>query len=627
MKKTMVFLFAGILFFGFGSLLCYGGVPVIPDMPGWDRELPEGNNIAQFTLSGEDGAVRAGFFVSSLSYATEEEAREFETRLKNPPMGTEKIKILDVKEDNFRGRDWVVHHILSEIPGKDGENPEIFEAWKFLSREGNEVYSFEFITSPKLFEELQPRFLECMERVSFEEAPKTALTDKPESGAPKATALPQEAMEEDDFLNKLEGKGGDVSKKGSPSQGSDKMFSSPSLPVSSQQAPISPVQGLPGSSAAPFPKPQTSLPAPVQSMPGTSRLSRTGSSGLSFGTSHDPRRNLFRSSPRSRSFRSSGASSRSACQDDIGTPLPEWNGPPVRLWILPYHSITCFPSRESTWRKCWCSKRISMLPPHCRNYAQAITSQAPQLFANYQACQNWDTTINGVPVRVHEFFFAAQGNPNRLIGRAYIFLGGTRQGYVVLFDTLDTSYSYLAPKFDTVMRTLNLRPENPVSPAPSLGQPSQPLPGTGGLPSFGSPSADPGVYADAAKGLRVPLPSGARLTENLPQGGRYALSDGVELVLLNLSSSQEMENLAAQVASGKTFQGESLLSAKGVQGRVGLYASTHPQTSVPYATLVARYPQASLLMILTLPRDNYARAGNWMLPFLESVSLGGASGY
>ncbi len=614
MKKTMVFLFAGILFFGFGSLLCYGGVPVIPDMPGWDRELPEGNNIAQFTLSGEDGTVQAGFFVSSLNYATEEEAREFETLLKNPPMGTEKIKILDVKEDNFRGRDWVVHHILSEIPGKDEENPEIFEAWKFLSREGNEVYSFEFITSPKLFEEFQPRFMECMERISFEEAPKTALT-----------GMSQSEVTEDDFLDKLEGKGGDVSKKGSPSQGSDKMLSSPSLPVS--QTPISPAQGLPGSSSMPSSKPQTSLPAPVQSVPGppSSPVQVPPVSPLvppavpGGGTSSGVPQGL-------------GAFAPPAPRPEVPSmmilelsPGAEWTpSTPMDPSISQYYLL---PQQGINMAEMLVFEEDFDAPSTLQSYAQAITSQAPQLFASYQACQNWDIAINGVPVKVHEFFFAAQGNPNRLIGRAYIFLGGSRRGYVVLFDTMDTSYSYLAPKFDAVMRTLNLRPENPASPAPSFGQPSQPLPGTGGLPSFGTPSADPGVYADASKGLRVPLPSGARLTENLSQGGRYALSDGVELVLLNLSSSQEMENLAAQVASGKTFQGESLLSATGVQGRVGLYASTHPQTSVPYATLVARYPQASLLMILTLPRDNYARAGNWILPFLESVSLGGASGY
>ncbi|HPJ26402.1 MAG TPA: hypothetical protein PLW97_05820 [Synergistaceae bacterium] len=588
MKKLIILLLGGLFLLGCGALLCAGAVPVVPDMPGWDREIPQGENLAQFTLPGEQGGVLAGFFVSLLDYATEEEAKQFEESLRNAPMGEGNIKVLDVKEDTYKGRKWVVHHLLVEVPGEEGDAPEVYEAQKFFHRERAEVYSFEFITSPNLFQELQPRFLECMERISFQE------------NAPEEAVIPKET-EEDEFVEKLGGKDKLASKKSPALSGTKEKLPLPPLPSQPPQALLSaPIQGTPS----------PAVQAPPVVSPVTGGATGTGIPSA-FGAMAPP------AAP-------SPAPPAGYLLELV--PGTEWTAnTPQDPSVSAYYLLV---QQGINMAEMLVFEEDFDVPSTLDSYARLILGQAPQLFANYQVCQNWDTSINGVSVKVHEFFFAAQGNPNRLIGRAYIFMGGPKRGYVVLFDTTDQSYPRLAPKFDEVMRTLNLRPDTPLF---SPQQPSQPLPGTGtgtgGLPSFESQAPDSGVYLDSSKGLRVPLPSGSRLTEQLPQGGRYALPDEAELVLLSLASPQEVESLVSQVASGKSFQGESLLQAKGIQGSVGLYASMHPQTSVPYATLVARYPQASLLMILTLPRENYSRAGSWILPFLESVSSGGNSGY
>ena len=590
MKKCAVLL-GGILVILWGiPSLSGAAVPLVPDFPGWEREIPEGDHLAQLSLPGEDGKTKAAFFLSRMEYPNEEEAGAFEETLKEAPLGEGNIKILDVQQDTFRDRLWIVHHLLGEIPGAEGEDPEVFEVQKFFSREGKDIYSFEFISYPKYFEELRPHFAECMALISFEEEEKAP-------GAPAQTVseIPTASEEDDEFVGKL------TSKK--PSSEVPKMPAQEPSPAS--QAPL----GLPPQPSVQVPPVLPAAPAPglPAASPGTSSILPPASPAAPAPASPMVPQGFGAAVP------PPAAPSR---LDLEISPGPEWTPtPPLDPSISRYYLLA---QQGINMAEMMVFEEDFDAPTTLQSYAQIILSQAPQLFAGYGVGQNWDTVINGVSMKVHEFFFSAQGNPNRLIGRAYVFLGGPQRGYVVLFDTTDQSYPYLAPKFDAVMRTLNL-PSG--TPAPSLGQPSQPLPGTGGLPSFGA-SSDPGTYQDPAKGLRVPLPSGARLTEQLPQGGRYALADGVELVLLNLGSSQEMESLAAQVAQGKTFQGESLVQARGTSGQAGLYASVHPQTSVPYATLVARYPQASLLMILTLPRENYQRAGVWMLPFLESVSLG-----
>jgi len=600
--------------------LAGASVPLIPDFPGWDWEIPEGGQLARFTLPGEDGDVRAMLFVSRLSYSSEEEAEAFEKALKEQlTLDKGAVSILEVEEKLFQGRSWVVHHLRGETPGEEGEAPEVFEAEKFLTREGDMIYSFQFITYPEHFAELRPHFLECMEMITFEEEPPTS-----EPPAQASSAIPK-LSEEDDFVDKL------TSKKAAPSTAAivpvqEALAPSPT-PSASAALPVQPpVHGAVQTPAQhPVQAPVQLLPAPaappasaVPGAPSSPGAAPQASSGMPQGLGALAPPQPVPAPP-----------SRFTLEIFPG---PEWTAnPPLDPSISQYYLLI---QQGVNMAEMMVFEEDFDAPVTLQSYAQIILSQAPQLFAGYNVGQNWETTINGVPMKVHEFFFLAPGTYTRLIGRAYIFMGGPQRGYVVLFDTADQSYPYMAPKFDAVMRTLNLRPEIPVSspgqpgypqmqPQPQqLQQPqSQPLPGTGGLPAFGG-SPDPGIYEDLSKGLRVTLPSGAVLTETFPQGRRYTLADGADLVLLNLASPQEVESLVAQLVQGKAFQGESLIQARGTSGQVALYASSHPQTSVPYATLAARYPQASLLMILTLPRDNYQRAAGWMLPFLESVSLG-----
>lgn len=528
MKKWMALGTAILCILGGFPSLGAAAVPLVPDFPGWDREIPQGDYLAQFTLPGEEEEVRAGFFVYTLSYAGEEEAREFEEQLKKASLNEGDVTVLEVKEDIYRGRPWVVHDLLVKVPGEEGEDPEIYQVQKFYTRDAAKVHVFEFVSYPRLFQELVPSFLECMERITFQEEP-VSPASPPQPGG--GLGVPQGL-------------------------------------------------GVLG------------VPQPTQASPARLALELSPSS--------------------------------------------EWSpAPPLDPSISRYYLLI---QQGVNMAEMLLFEEDFPLSTTLESYSRTIESQVPQLFENYQACQSWNTTINGVSMRVHEFFFTTSGNPHRLMGRAYIFLGGPLRGYVVLFDTTDQSYPSLAPKFDAVMRTLKLHPEIPASSSgqpsypqmqpqsPPLSQPQpqtppQPLPDAPGLPSFEA-SSNPGIYEDPSKELRVTLPGGANLLESFPQGGRYALADGVELVLLNLGSPQEVENMAAQAVQGKSFQGESHIQARGIAGQVGLYASVHPQTSLPYATLLARYPRVSLLMIFTLPRANYQKAGSWILPFLESVSLG-----
>jgi hypothetical protein len=525
MKKCMVLGIAILCILGGFPSLGAAWVPLVPDLPGWDREIPQGDYLAQFSLPGEDDEERAVFFVYTLSYAGEGEAREFEERLKEVSLNEGDVTVLEVKEDIYRGRPWVVHDLLVKVPGEEGEDPEMYQVQKFYTRDAAKVHVFEFVTYPRLFQELVPSFLECMERITFQEEPAAETPQAP---------------------------------------------------------PISPV----------------SPASPAQPGGGLGVPQGLGALGAPQPTPVPPARLALELSP-----------------------SPEWSpAPPLDPSISRYYLLI---QQGVNMAEMLLFEEDFSLATTLESYSRTIESQVPQLFENYQACQSWNTTINGVSMRVHEFFFSTSGNPHRLMGRAYIFLGGPLRGYVVLFDTTDQSYPSLAPKFDAVMRTLRLEapPESSPQPPQKPEEFLPPLPDAPGLPSFGD-SSDPGIYEDPSKGLRVNLPGGAKLLESFPQGGRYALADGVELVLLNLGSSQEVENMAAQAVQGKSFQGESHIQARGITGQVGLYASVHPQTSLPYATLLARYPRASLLMIFTLPRANYQKAGSWILPFLESVSLG-----
>ena len=128
---------------------------------------------------------------TTLSYAGEEEAREFEEQLKEASLKEGEVTVLEVKEDIYRGRPWVVHDLLVKVPGEEGEDPEIYQVQKFYTRDAAKVHVFEFVTYPRLFQELVPSFLECMERITFQEEPPAEIPQVPPISPVSPASPPQ----------------------------------------------------------------------------------------------------------------------------------------------------------------------------------------------------------------------------------------------------------------------------------------------------------------------------------------------------------------------------------------------------------------------------------------------------
>ena len=64
MKKCMALGIAILCILGGFPSLGGASIPLVPDLPGWDREIPQGDYLAQFALPGGEGEeVQAGFFV------------------------------------------------------------------------------------------------------------------------------------------------------------------------------------------------------------------------------------------------------------------------------------------------------------------------------------------------------------------------------------------------------------------------------------------------------------------------------------------------------------------------------------------------------------------------------------
>jgi len=90
-----------------------------------------------------------------------------------------------------------------------------------------------------------------------------------------------------------------------------------------------------------------------------------------------------------------------------------------------------------------------------------------------------------------------------------------------------------------------------------------------------------------------------------------------------LPSAAEAATKALAIAEGKKANGKEMTwQVGGKEAVVRLY--THKDAAgAALATLVARYPEAALVVAVELPANGYAEAQAWITPFLKGLRYRG----
>jgi len=80
-----------------------------------------------------------------------------------------------------------------------------------------------------------------------------------------------------------------------------------------------------------------------------------------------------------------------------------------------------------------------------------------------------------------------------------------------------------------------------------------------------------------------------------------------------------LKQAEVKAVSGKTFQNQSNLSVGSQVIEIKLYR--YVENNRNYALLTARYIEKPLLIIISLPQDEYQTAQSWLTQLIQSVNF------
>lgn len=243
-------------------------------------------------------------------------------------------------------------------------------------------------------------------------------------------------------------------------------------------------------------------------------------------------------------------------------------------------------------------------------YLNALGQSLQQVFASYTPQKTTPFEVNGLSGLRHDFLFRVSGNPSDLRGLAFFFsLEG--QVYTLSFHCLASAFPGLEDQFVRIAQGLAATSEAPGA-----------LPPSSGLSPGGGEGALVWMYQDAQRTIKVPLPQGTAMSQELENGAVYVAPNEGQIVILKLDSEAALQGILAQVVQGKNLHGTGELhTAAGRSIQVTLYSSVNPETGIQYATLLGVFPGETLLVLVVLPASQYVQAQNWIAAMLQQVEI------
>lgn len=228
-------------------------------------------------------------------------------------------------------------------------------------------------------------------------------------------------------------------------------------------------------------------------------------------------------------------------------------------------------------------------------------------------CLDCDCEQAGVQGFFRWFFLPVKDKPDE---------GAVQYGWTIrqfgFFTTRDEQLDARKAQFDSIIKTVRTKG------AAAATAPGTTPAATGDLPTL-EPEAEPaGLFRDAAGRFELPLPESARQESREQALAVYTVAATPARIELHcLPSAAEAATKALAIAEGKKANGKEMTwQVGGKEAVVRLY--THKDAAgAALATLVARYPEAALVVAVELPAKGYAEAQAWITPFLKGLRYRG----
>ena len=259
-------------------------------------------------------------------------------------------------------------------------------------------------------------------------------------------------------------------------------------------------------------------------------------------------------------------------------------------------------------------------PEACRD---AFEKNLEASFRTYRRRSVWDSTVGGVAAKVFDFAFTTRELPNMtMMGRAVSFIRGDIAFSMVLI-TLDAFFDEFAPHFGAMTTSVRFAGATE-QPRPGPGIQAGDLPqltdDSGDLPPIGD---DMFVRLDYRGGRCVMrLPERPLDLRDVPGGKSLLLSGDIEVTLRGFDGTdakQALETAVREYENGKRTRGRSVIVGKNGTANVTLY--THPAPGGNRAALAVTYPDAPVLILLTVPAEAYASRQRLLADLIRNVSF------
>lgn len=218
----------------------------------------------------------------------------------------------------------------------------------------------------------------------------------------------------------------------------------------------------------------------------------------------------------------------------------------------------------------------------------------PPEFELYVPLESKSTTLAGLPAVQHDFLFS---NGTLQLKARSVLVIYNKIAYFFLFYSSIADFNQLETNFNQVLELVTTEEKNQSQPPIELSFVSQ-----AGL-----------------VGIHVPLPQGTILKETssnqtIYNGPNQSL---IEIVVSDLID--QLKQAEAGAVSGKSFQNQSNLTAGSQVIEIKLYQ--YVENNRNFALLTAYYVGKPLLIIISLPQDEYQTAQPWLTQLIQSIDF------
>jgi len=220
------------------------------------------------------------------------------------------------------------------------------------------------------------------------------------------------------------------------------------------------------------------------------------------------------------------------------------------------------------------------------------TRLKPPEFQLYVPVKTESTTIAGLPAVQHEFLFS--NGIMQLKARATMIILD-HQAFSFLFYSNIVDFDRLQSDFSQILNLVTVQEKSGLPPSSDLI--FQALPGR----------------------VSIPLPQGSVMKSTLPAGATYSGPNQSEIIIRVFESEDELKKAENQYISGKTYEKQSSLSVGQQIIYIKLYQSFENNTN--YALLSALYAGQTVLLVISLPQDQYQSAQSWLTQFFKAAQF------